>query len=378
MKNKLLFWSLAACVVSLQIVAQHTTQVRATSYEISANLDLRAVASIFGNSRDIADFERRLNDPEVPISNLDLNQDNQVDYLRVMETVAQKTHLISIQAVLGPDIYQDVATIDLEIDRYNRVQIQFVGNTFMFGSNYIYEPVYYTTPVIYGAIWHHNYRPYASRYYWNYYPTHYNAWNPYPVYRYKKNVYRNINAKNKYHYVNSRRSHQAALLHKNKYANGYERQHPEHAFYKRNATAINRYELDRSRRNPNQMKSRNEVDYNRNNTAYTPRVAAPKDIESHDNRSNRVRNNTTDRESNQRGHSPRIDPQYRPEATAPQRLSTTTNTAVKPQNNQNKRSSETRNPNTMQRTRTLKPQSDSVRGSREFNNMSTRSGNRRS
>jgi hypothetical protein len=60
--------------------------------EISDNLDLRAVASIFGDSRNLQDFERRLND-ELQISNLDLNNDNEVDYLRVIETVENRTHV---------------------------------------------------------------------------------------------------------------------------------------------------------------------------------------------------------------------------------------------------------------------------------------------
>jgi cystathionine beta-lyase family protein involved in aluminum resistance len=55
-----------------------------------------------------------LNDPELQISNLDLNNDNEVDYLRVIETVENRTHVIIIQSILDNDVYQDVATIDVE------------------------------------------------------------------------------------------------------------------------------------------------------------------------------------------------------------------------------------------------------------------------
>jgi cystathionine beta-lyase family protein involved in aluminum resistance len=54
-----------------------------------------------------------LNDPELQISNLDLNNDNEVDYLRVIETVENRTHVIIIQSILD-NVYQDVATIDVE------------------------------------------------------------------------------------------------------------------------------------------------------------------------------------------------------------------------------------------------------------------------
>jgi cystathionine beta-lyase family protein involved in aluminum resistance len=58
----------------------------------------------FGDSRNLQDFERRLNDPELQISNLDLNNDNEVDYLRVIETVENRTHVIIIQSILDNDV----------------------------------------------------------------------------------------------------------------------------------------------------------------------------------------------------------------------------------------------------------------------------------
>ena len=72
---------------AIQTEGQNRTIVNATNSEISDNLDLRVVASIFGDSNNLQDFERRLNDPKLQISNLDLNNDNQVDYLRVIESI---------------------------------------------------------------------------------------------------------------------------------------------------------------------------------------------------------------------------------------------------------------------------------------------------
>ena len=51
---------------------QRTVTVQAQSNDISYNLDLQAVASIFGESRDLEEFEMRLNDYDAQISNLDL------------------------------------------------------------------------------------------------------------------------------------------------------------------------------------------------------------------------------------------------------------------------------------------------------------------
>ena len=105
MKTKLLLFSAVTALLGTTLQAQNRTSVNATSSEISDNLDLRAIASIFGDARDLDDFERRLNDPRAQISNLDLNYDNQVDYLRVVESVERNTHLIVVQAVLDRDVY---------------------------------------------------------------------------------------------------------------------------------------------------------------------------------------------------------------------------------------------------------------------------------
>ncbi len=245
MKIKIL--SIALFAITNAIFAQDRTTVNATNSEISDNLDLRAVASLFGDSQNLEDFERRLNDPKLQISNLDLNNDNQVDYLRVIESVEDRTHLIIIQSVIGNDVFQDVATVEVEKDSNNKIQVQVVGDVFMYGNNYIYEPVYVQTPVFYSNFWVTNYRPYHSNWRWNYYPTHFVTWNPFPIFRYRHNVGLCINLNYKYNYVNIRRNH---IAYNNYYArrcNGYERLHPNHSFALRNSNHSNRYELERSR-----------------------------------------------------------------------------------------------------------------------------------
>jgi hypothetical protein len=246
MKTKILLSSFLTLLFATSF-AQDRTTVNATSSEISDNLDLRAIASIFGDSRDLEDFENRLNDPKTQISNLDLNNDNQVDYLRVIESVEGRTHLIVVQSVLGRDQFQDVCTVEVEKDTNNRVQVQVVGDVYMYGSNYIYEPVYVHVPVIYNHFWISNYRPYCSSWYWGYYPSYYTFWNPYPIFRYRHNIGLWINFSHHYNYVNYRRCHVAYNNYYGRRANFYERQYPNRAFSHRNSGYTNRYELDRTR-----------------------------------------------------------------------------------------------------------------------------------
>lgn len=278
-------------VCATQMQGQNRTIVNANSSEISDNLDLRVVASIFGNSKNLQDFERQLNDPTLQISNLDLNNDNEVDYLRVIESMKNRTHVIIIQSVLDRVVYQDIATIEVEKDNYNDVHIQVVGNTYLYGQNYIYEPEYYYTPLIYASFWMSNYCPYYSTWSWNYYPSYYYAWNPFPVFRYRYNVNNCLNTYNynHYNYVNYRRSNFAVSIYNSSRSNGYERQHPEYSFSKRNSNVNNRHELDQIR-NTRNGGSRNEIGNspNRNgsqrgysqNRAESPRATAPQRTES--------------------------------------------------------------------------------------------------
>ncbi|OYU81200.1 MAG: hypothetical protein CFE23_05385 [Flavobacterium sp. BFFFF1] len=246
MKTKTLLLMIVALMVNLSR-AQDVTTVNAKNSDISDNLDLRAVASLFGESANLEEFEQKLNDPKEQISNLDLNNDGKVDYLRVVESTESNTHVIIIQSVLAKDVFQDIATVEVEKDANNNVQVQVVGDVYMYGSNYIYEPVYVTRPVIYSVFWTDYYRPYYSPWYWNYYPTYYYTWEPYPVFRYRRDIDRHINVHNHYNYVNVRRSDRAVAIHNNRRANGYETIQPNRSFSQRNNNVSNRYELDKTR-----------------------------------------------------------------------------------------------------------------------------------
>ncbi len=304
MKVKIFIPTLMSLLV-VSSFAQDRTTVNATSSEISDNLDLRAVASIFGDSRDLEDFENRLNDPKNQISNLDLNGDNQVDYLRVVESVERRAHIIVLQSVLGKDTFQDVATLEVEKDSNNRARVQVVGDVFMYGNNYIYEPVYVHTPVIYSYFWVPNYRPYCSTWYWGYYPSHFYAWNPFPIFRYRNHIGLHINFGHHYNYVNYRRCQVAYNNYYGRRGNGYERQYPNRSFNSRNASYTNRYELDQIRNIRTVGDSRNQIASNgtRSNTRdLTSRTTTSRDNTTRNNtnsgdiRTNESTRNTTSRD----------------------------------------------------------------------------------
>jgi|GEM_PF-843950 len=214
-----------------------------SSYDISDNLDLEAVAYLFGESADLRDFEYRLNDPEIQISNLDLNRDGYIDYLRVVDASGRGTYLVVVQAVLGRNMFQDVATISVGRDAWGRELVEITGDDYIYGANYILVPEYARQPVIFGFFGSSRYEPWRSPYHWNYYPSYYVHRRPWPVTRYHEHIHRHHYAPHSSHYAGSRRISVPDYDRRNDYGS----RRPENSFINRNQGAQNKQELNRRR-----------------------------------------------------------------------------------------------------------------------------------
>ena len=239
-------------MLSISSYADETVTVTATSSDISENLDLKTVATLFGQAKDLEQFEQLLNNPDSAFSNLDLNGDGEVDYLRVIETADSNRHLVVIQAVLAQDIYQDVASIFVEKDEATQsVTIQLIGDEYIYGTNYIIEPVYIHRPLIYDWFWGTSWVCWHSPYYWGYYP---HWWRPY--YCVDPFIYWDHCYWHHYHYpiCSYRTGHHHhphyRTMHQHVRRNDYATRHPERSFATRNASRniTNARTLDQNRR----------------------------------------------------------------------------------------------------------------------------------
>lgn len=244
--------SFSACFLALSSArADETVTVTATSSDISENLDLKTIATLFGQSKDLEQFEQLLNNPDSAFSNLDLNGDGEVDYLRVIETADNNRHLVVIQAVLAKDIYQDVASIFVEKDEKDQITVQVIGDEYIYGSNYIIEPVYIYRPMIYDWFWGPSWVCWHSPYYWGYWPG---WWRPYycvDPFIYWDHCYW-------YHYHYPICTYRPGHHHHPHYApmresvrrNDFAHRHPERSFETRNASRniVNARALEQGRR----------------------------------------------------------------------------------------------------------------------------------
>ncbi len=332
MKIKIL--SLAILLlVAAQAPAQRAFTIEAQNYDINNNLDLRAVVSIFAESKNLKDFEMRLNDERYQISNLDLNNDGWIDYLRVVETSERDLHLVVIQAVLDRDTYQDVATIVVEKRNNPQIYVRIIGNPYLYGVNYIIEPVFVREPVIFTFFWSSHYRPWRSPYYWEYYPKFYHPRPPVKVNIYMGHIHRYIPRDCKFYYhttVNIYHNDVYVKLHQTVRRNDYERKHPEKSFNNRNKGIANKAEFNSARRTSSEANRRK---VNQTNENY--RKTSSRNLQSSSSSGNDERRN----QNSSRGTEINNRPQQEQNVSGSQRRSAESSASASPSQKSSTRSS---------------------------------------
>jgi hypothetical protein len=166
------------------------------------NLNLYAVMKLFQESETLEGFERNLNSESNRINNLDLNGDNQVDYITVTDYVDGNVHNIVLRIALAPNESQDVAVFTVQRFSDGSAQIQLIGDEELYGKNYIVEPIYadnnvetsnpgYTGRVVYRTttveiaawplvrfIYYPEYIAWHSPWYWGCCLSWWNPWRP--------------------------------------------------------------------------------------------------------------------------------------------------------------------------------------------------------
>jgi hypothetical protein len=169
MKSLMTKLGLTLATVSLGLVsvqAQHDATVTAPHSEAAAGLDLYAVAELFKTSETLEGFEQSLNHSETGINNLDLDQNGEVDFIRVTEKTADDTHLIILQTAISESELQDVATIAVEKESGEKYNLHIQGDAELYGANYYVVPAsnnFGAWNVVRG-IFRPNYRAYVSPY----------------------------------------------------------------------------------------------------------------------------------------------------------------------------------------------------------------------
>ncbi len=182
------------------------------------NLNLYSVLDLFQKSETFEAFEKSLNAEDSKINNLDLNNDEKTDYIKVIDNQKGESHAVVLQVIVSEKETQDVAVIEIEKDKDGKVVVQIVGDEELYGKDYIVEPAendptakasetktpesekttvinnttnnYYNTslpnsqyvvvnqwPIVH-YVYGPSYMVYSSPWYWNSYPMWWRPWRP--------------------------------------------------------------------------------------------------------------------------------------------------------------------------------------------------------
>lgn len=175
------------------------------------HFNLQAALELFKNSETVEAFEKALNTENNHVNNLDLNEDGEIDYIRVESKMENNVHIFILQVPVSENENQDIAVIELEKTGDEEAMIQIIGDEDIFGEALIVEPMaeemeedsdeavpgmkkggpneyglaedmaivinvwgWPSVRFVYGPA----YRPWISPWRWRYYPSYWKPWRP--------------------------------------------------------------------------------------------------------------------------------------------------------------------------------------------------------
>ena len=200
MKTHFILWLLVGFCFSIAS-AQDQTGVDSTGLP-GDNFSLQGALQLFRQAASPEAFEKALNDESNHVNNLDLNEDGDIDYIRVEDRSKNELHVLVLQAVVGDNDAQDIATIEIEKTGNEEAMLQIIGDEDIYGEEVIIEPTedndekmegrgpsykpdvhmaivvnvwaWPSVRFVYAPV----YRPWVSPFRWRVYPAGWRPWRP--------------------------------------------------------------------------------------------------------------------------------------------------------------------------------------------------------
>jgi hypothetical protein len=159
------------------------------------HLDLYAVLELFKKAESLEKFEEMLNKEDNQVNNLDLNGDDEIDYIRVINRIDSNFHAITLQVPMSENESQDLAVITIEKKDDKTAYLQIIGDEDLYGKDYIIEPydekgdkeLQVSPIVVFVNVWGWpiikplyapGYKLWISPWRWNHYPGWWKPWKP--------------------------------------------------------------------------------------------------------------------------------------------------------------------------------------------------------
>ncbi len=171
------------------------------------NFSLQGALELFKQANSPEEFEKLLNTESNQVNNLDINNDGEIDYIRVVSKQDKDNHLFVLQVPVSESENQDIAVIELEKKGKDEANVQIIGDEDIFGEETIVEPsdgsagedteeesgngpspYFYSSPQwvvinVWGwpcvrFVYAPAYVPWVSPWRWRVYPTWWRPWRP--------------------------------------------------------------------------------------------------------------------------------------------------------------------------------------------------------
>src|SRR4030066_557411 len=136
--NSFLYLFLAFLFAATQIKAQDAEE-DSTGLP-GDNFSLQGALEMFKKANSPEEFEKLINTKDNNVNNLDLNEDGDIDYIRVVGKKEGDVHAFVLQVPVSENENQDIAVIELEKTDKETAMLQIVGDEDIYGEQTIIEP----------------------------------------------------------------------------------------------------------------------------------------------------------------------------------------------------------------------------------------------
>ena len=193
--KKVLLIALSALTFGLTSCSDTTAQNRVTvsqappsninvQAENVPGFDVQSFATLLKTTKDPGAIEQAINAPNNSINNLDLNNDGNIDYLKVVESA---NNTLSVVDETSTSASVTVATLTVN----QQAQTMAVsGNQAYCGSNYMYTSHYTLGDYLFMSYLLRPHRYYVPVYHYGYYPRYYHPYRSHYGYGYSRPYYR--------------------------------------------------------------------------------------------------------------------------------------------------------------------------------------------
>ena len=193
---------LLACLFSFSLNAQEINLTDSTGLP-GDHFSLEGALELFKNAKSPEAFEKSLNQSNNNVNNLDLNEDGDIDYIRVIDNMENEVHAIVLQVPINDIETQDIAVIEIEKNGDASALLQIIGDESLYGEGAIVEPFEEVTSggkggpnpnefkfvrvVVNVWLWPSvryvyapRYKVWVSPFRWKVYPRWWKPWRPHP------------------------------------------------------------------------------------------------------------------------------------------------------------------------------------------------------